>query len=246
MSRLPLVLLHGFMGSEATFTGFDRALRRNQIPLTIPLPAGDLGRGLSVGHDDVANQILARLDTMGVEEFALLGYSLGGRVAMHIAALEPGRVEKLILESAHPGLESKKEREERRLHDEAWANRIRADWPRVLEDWYDQGVFSSLSPALRERLIAEKVEQDPEKAASMLQKLSLGRQRSFWGEMTGLPFPILFVSGEMDLRYKRVGERLAAQPGPIRHVSLRGAGHVVHREQPEAYLDALESFLSLE
>jgi len=246
MSRNPLVLLHGFMGSEVTFAGFDRGISRKLIPVGIPLPADDFDEALSSGHEAVARQILEGLDARGVNEFALLGYSMGGRVAMHIAALAPDRVERLILESAHPGLDSEQEREMRRRHDAAWAIRIRTEWPRVLEDWYNQSVFSSLSPTLRERLIQEKRSCDPEEAALTLESLSLGRQRPLWQDIADFHGPTLFISGEMDQRYQQVGERLAAHPGPIRHLSLKGAGHVVHREQPEAYLDALESFLSLE
>ena len=246
MTGHPLVLLHGFMGSAATFDRIGQGLSREVFPVTIPHPDENRSETLSSAHDSMARQILARLDHGGIGRYAVLGYSMGGRLAMHMAALAPERVECMILESAHPGLETQQDREVRRQHDATWAHRIRTGWPNVLEQWYEQDVFASLSLDLRKGLITEKGTQDPDEAATVLEALSLGRQRSFWSELAGFPFPILFISGEMDVRYRQVGERLAGESGPIRHVSLGGAGHVVHREQPEAYLDALESFLSLE
>jgi len=246
MSRLPVVALHGFMGSPDTFRGLVDGMSRPVLARELPVPDPFVDDALSDAHDRVARCLLDSLETEGVSRFHLLGYSLGGRIAMHMARQAPERVDHVILESAHPGLDDPREREARRNHDAEWAKRIRTGWPDVLDAWYDQGVFASLPSELRTRLRSEKMARDPEFMARTLESLSLGRQRPLWEDLARSASPILFVSGEMDDRYRGIGERLAAQSGPIRHQTLPGAGHVVHREQPEAYLAALESFLSLE
>jgi 2-succinyl-6-hydroxy-2,4-cyclohexadiene-1-carboxylate synthase len=246
MSRVPLVALHGFMGTPDTFRMV--SVTPGHPVLALPLPEPDPVPApkvrLSAFHDHVARRLLQTLDTQDVSRFHLLGYSLGGRIALHMAHLAPERIDSLILESTNPGLERLDECEARCQHDAAWAHRIRREWPDVLHDWYEQPVFASLSPPLKRELIAEKKGQDPERMARMLERLSLGRQHAFWEDLSRAVFPILFVSGEMDDRYRAIGERLAAHPGPIRHCSIPGAGHVVHREQPEAYLAVLQSFLN--
>lgn len=246
MSRVPLVALHGFMGTPDTFRMLSVALDNPvlALPLPEPDPVPAPKARLSASHDNVARRLLQTLDAQGLKRFHLLGYSLGGRIALHMARLAPERVDSLILESVNPGLERFDEREARCQNDEVWVHRIRRKWPDVLHDWYEQPVFASLSPHLKEELIAEKKGQEPERMARMLERLSLGRQDAFWEDLSRAVFPILFVSGEMDDRYRAIGERLAAQPGPTRHYSLPGAGHVVHREQPEAYLAVLRSFLN--
>jgi len=243
MSRLPLVALHGFMGSPSTFKGLDTMLDQPVVALPLPEPK-ECAIGLSSCHDEIAAQLLQTLGAMGVSRFHLLGYSLGGRIAMHMARLRPASVDRLILESAHPGLRSADERQARCVHDAAWAERIRGEWPAILHSWYDQPVFGSLPDALRQELIMRKTGRDPETMARMLECLSLGRQCSFWEYLSRASHPILFVSGEMDERYRTIGERLAAQSGPTVHESVSGAGHIVHREQPEAYLAVLQSFLT--
>ncbi len=246
MSRVPLVALHGFMGTPDTFRMVSVASDHPvlALPLPEPDPAPALKTRLSASHDQVARRLLQTLDAQGVSRFHLLGYSLGGRIALHMARLAPDRIDSLILESTNPGLERLDDREARCHRDAAWAHRIRREWPDVLHAWYEQPVFASLSPQLKLALIAEKKRQDHERMARMLERLSLGRQHAFWVDLSRAVFPILFVSGEMDDRYRAIGERLAAQPGPTRHRSVPGAGHVVHREQPEAYLAVLRSFLN--
>lgn len=246
MSRLPLVALHGFMGSARAFETLEWSCSRPVMALGIPEPVVEPDASLSSTHDDVARRLIATLQRNNVGRFHLLGYSMGGRLAMHMAAMAPDRIVTLVLESAHPGLESEGDRADRCQHDARWAERIRSEWPQVLEAWYNQDVFSSLTPELRRQLIAEKSGMNAELAATTLEALSLGQQRPIWNEIARLNRPVLFISGEMDERYRAVGERLAALPGPTRHLSIKDAGHVVHREQPEAYLAAVESFLSLE
>ena len=241
----PLVLLHGFMGTPATFRQIEEALDRPLFSpdLTSLWRQSDGSSGPERALDRLAHLVLADLSDRGVDRFDLLGYSLGGRVAMHLLKSAPDRVDRLILESAHPGLESEAERAARRTHDAAWAQRMRSEWPDVLSAWYDQAVFSSLPDSLRGELIREKQGQDPAVMADMLEGLSLGRQEPLWSVLADGASPILFISGEMDQRYQAIGERLAALSGPIRAVTLQGAGHVVHREQPGTYLGALRSFL---
>lgn len=236
----PLVLLHGFLGQARTFDRIAADLDR-------PVQALDLGEPLfltdqlSAALDAEADRLL---DAIDVDVFDLLGYSLGGRVALHVARRAPERVDRLILESAHPGLGSDTERAARRSHDAGWAGRIRTQWPDVLAHWYDQGVFESLAHTpLRDTLIREKTSRDPERAARQLEAWSLGRQADHWSFLEGRNRPTLFISGEMDPRYGAIGERLSVASGPIRHHIVEGAGHVVHREQPEAYLAALRTFL---
>ncbi|MDA0874176.1 MAG: alpha/beta fold hydrolase [Bacteroidetes bacterium] len=239
----PLVLLHGFLGDPATFDVLVEGLDGPALKLDLgePFPVTDQ---LSAGLDAEADRLLGVIASHGIDDFDLLGYSLGGRVAMHMARRASDRVQRLVLESAHPGLDSEAEREARRAHDARWAERIRKAWPAVLNEWYDQAVFASLAGTpLRDTLLHEKSDQDPEVAARQLEAWSLGRQANLWPFLGTWNRPILFISGEMDGRYTGVGERLATASGPIRHLIVEGAGHVVHREQPGPYLAALRSFL---
>jgi 2-succinyl-6-hydroxy-2,4-cyclohexadiene-1-carboxylate synthase len=247
MKVRPLVALHGFMGSPSTFNALAQHWDGNFVALPLPKPSSPNNASaaltLSSAHEQAAREILADLATKDIQEFDLLGYSLGGRIAIHLARLFPERVHRLVLEAAHPGLDSESERDARREHDRHWAERIRRDGPGMLGEWYEQSVFASLSASLREELIQEKSRQSWSSIPRVLDSFSLGRQAPHWDALTERSRPTLFISGQMDLRYSQVGDRLETQSRQIRHISVPRAGHVVHREQPEAYLGALQSFL---
>lgn len=255
MKELPLVALHGFMGSPATFDALAQhalAKQWNRELVALPLPKPSLPNNasaaltLSCAHDQAARVILGELEAKGIHDFDLLGYSLGGRIAMHIARLAPHRVHRLVLEAAHPGLDAEEERDARRTHDRQWAGRIGKDGVGMLDAWYEQPVFTSLSPSLRKQLKEEKRAQSWSSIPRMLDLYSLGRQAPQWDALARRSRPTLFISGEMDQKYTQVGQRLETLSARIRHICVPGAGHVVHREQPEAYLGTLQSFLKQE
>lgn len=247
MTARPLIALHGFMGSPATFDSLAQNWDGDFVALSLPKPSlpnnASAALTLSSAHEQAAREILSELVSRGIRDFDLLGYSLGGRIAMHIARVAPGRVYRLVLEAAHPGLESEHDRNARREHDRTWASRIRKEGAGSLNAWYQQSVFDSLSNPLREALIREKRDQSWSSIPRNLDAYSLGRQAPQWDALRHRVGPTLFISGQLDLRYAQVGSRLETQSPQIRHISVPGAGHVVHREQPEAYLGALQSFL---
>jgi len=247
MKTLPLVALHGFMGSPSTFDHLVGRWSGKCIALSVPRPSwpnnASAALTLSSAHDQAARSILSQLDAKRIHVFDLLGYSMGGRIAMHIARLAPERVRRLVLEAAHPGLESEAARDARREQDRQWADRIRREGPGMLTAWYEQPVFASLSESIRGDLIEEKRGQSWSTIPSMLDAYSLGRQAPHWDFLKKHSRETLFISGERDERYSKLGAMLETQSPLIRHISVPNAGHIVHREQPEAYLGALNSFL---
>ena len=239
-----VLFLHGFMGRAAEWMPIGRRLPLASVALDLP------GHGTSpVASDDWYDEALSGIDRFlrseGQERVILAGYSMGGRLAMHYAHRYPDKIEGLILESAHPGLTSKEEREERVALDRRWSNKIILDWPDVLEEWYNQPVFTSLSgSSLIEEIKNSRGWGDPESLSAALSGFSTGLQAPFWEFLADFQVPVLFVSGAQDAKYCDVGARLDASSDKISHVVIPGAGHIVHQEQPEAYLGALERFIA--
>src|SRR5690606_15918697 len=112
----PLVLLHGFTGRAAVWRPLLPELARRRRVVAVDL----LGQGRT-RMEAQAEDLLAILDRMGLERVDLLGYSMGGRVALHLALHVPERLGALVLESASPGLASAQERAARVAHDEGLA-----------------------------------------------------------------------------------------------------------------------------
>src|SRR3712207_3070027 len=153
------------------------------------------------------------LDDLDVERAALVGYSMGGRLALYLALRHPERCSGLFLESASPGIESGAEREARRRSDKEKAARLQSgDLEGFLDDWHWQPVFASLARD-EDRLrttIEARLRNDPTELARSLRGMGTGQQPSLWSELGALRVPALAVAGELDEKYVAVARRMGS------------------------------------
>jgi 2-succinyl-6-hydroxy-2,4-cyclohexadiene-1-carboxylate synthase len=243
------VLLHGFMGSAAVWgdrvvDGFAGA---GLTPVLVDLP----GHGGDVGRSDAAaftlEAVLAHVGRAGDWPTDLIGYSMGGRIALHFAAAFPDRVRRLVLESATPGLATERERRERRAADDALADTVLHEGIRAFVDrWEAQPLFASrasLSAEVRERQRALRLANDPASLAETLRGLGTGSVPSLWGRLPEIEVPTLLVVGALDRKYVEIARHMAKAMPDARVVEVRRAGHTVHLERPDAWLAAVTEFL---
>jgi len=242
-----LCFLHGFMGSTAEWAPIVEALETEAFCLMVDLP----GHGRSVDRPSYeytmegATQALADvLDEVGVERSSMIGYSMGGRVALYFSIYHPSRVQRLVLESASPGLKTEEARAERRALDAERAARIQNDLCCFLEDWYRTSLFASLERhGLVETMVERRRDNDPEELARALTGLGPGRQPSLWGQLETVRASALVMTGALDDKYTAITRETARQLPAARHVLVPEAGHNVHAERPQAYLAELCRFL---
>ena len=239
----PLVLLHGLLGDANDWQPvIDRLPGHHCIALDLP------GHGqhheLRVNDFEQSHQWLCReLASRGIERYLLVGYSLGGRLALYHASREPAGLSGLLLENCHPGLPAG-ERAARIAHDESWAERFeREPLADVLADWYRQGVFADLDEAARARQIARRLGNDGKAVAAMLRATSLGKQPDLasWLAQGGLP--VTYVSGKRDHKFHQLACLMASQHRKINHLELDG-GHNLHAHQPEAFARLLAEWVN--
>ncbi len=247
-TSLPVVLLHGFLGQ-----GFDwGALRRRWAPR--PTYAPDLpGHGATLlrpGPQSYASWVAwlaAWLDERRLTRVHLVGYSLGGRVALAFALTHPQRVVSLALESANPGIGDPQARAERARLDAERAERIRRQGQGLrtfLEAWYRMPLFASLAahPGLRERLVAQRSRQDAATIARGSAEMRPGVQPDLTPRLGELKMPVLLMAGERDPKYPRLLNEMATRIPRAQLVVLPRAGHNVHLEAEAAFGEILEAF----
>jgi 2-succinyl-6-hydroxy-2,4-cyclohexadiene-1-carboxylate synthase len=197
--------------------------------------------------EETVADLLDVMNQLGCPEFACLGYSMGGRIALSIACMAPQRVRALVLESASPGLASETERAARRAADEALADRIEREGVEAfVRAWEALPLFESqkrLPAHVLERQRAIRLAQRPEGLAGRLRGLGTGRQPSWWGTLDKLHMPILLVTGEDDEKFNRIADEMRSRLSQAVHCRIPGAGHTVHLEQPEAYTQVVLGFL---
>ena len=250
-SGSPLLMLHGFTGSRQAWQGIPEQLGAEIRPVLVDL----IGHGQTSAPDDpdryqikhAVEDIVALLDHLEIEQTALLGYSMGGRVALHLALAHPDRVSVLILESASTGIDDPAERRKRRLADEQQAEAIERDGLESFIDYWESiPLFRSQHsmPVLTRRRQRElRLSQSPTGLANSLRGMGAGAMAPVTSRLIAFPVPVLYLAGEYDEKYRAIGEQLASTVPDGRYVEIPGAGHTIHLEQPEAYVGVVQRFL---
>ena len=244
----PLVLLHGFLGSSADFEPLMDGLMPDHPSVAVDLP----GHGpdpeplpADATFDEVVEGLRAFLAQIETPQIDILGYSMGGRIAMGLLLAEPERVRRAVLVGASPGIEDEAARATRAELDEARAQALETqpfeDW---LEDWYGQPLFAPLRehPGFAE-VLARRLQGRPEALAQAVRVLSPSRQPPLRQRLATAPVRALLMAGALDERYAASNRALADANPHFESVTVPGAGHAPHLEQPDEFLDAVRHFL---
>ncbi len=242
-SNPTLIMLHGLLGDRHDWIKVRDQLAGKGIPtLALDLPGHGENHGVQVSSFDAFHHWLgATLNARSIDRYCLLGYSLGGRLALYHASRQPPGLQALWLESAHPGL-PESERPGRLAHDERWAIRFEQEpLQNVLANWYQQPVFADLSTAARSQQCKRRGHNIGKAVACMLRATSLGHQPSQWPWLADTSLPVGYLSGLHDAKFSGLATRLTAAAPHIAHAPLEG-GHNLHSEQPGQVARQLESW----
>jgi len=249
----PLVLLHGFTGSSAGWDAhvdlFARRYRviRPDLPGhgRTPAPSADRCSMAHVAHDLAA--LIAQVAQRANAPAVLLGYSMGGRLALYTALRHPEHIRALILESASPGLATEAERAARRASDDALAQRILdLGIPAFVDAWERLPLFAShtrLPADVQAKQQAQRRANEAQGLANSLRGMGAGSQPSLWDALPQCPLPVLLISGADDAKYTTIAGRMASALPDAQHVIIADAGHTPHLEQPGLFRAAIFGFL---
>ncbi len=237
------MLLHGFGGTRWAWDAVVARLDAERYrPVRNDLPGhGEAGALRPVTLAACVEWVHA----LSPARFALAGYSMGGRVALHIALADPERVSRLVLISTTAGIEDEEERARRRAADRVLARRLEEEpFERFIEDWREQPLFADDPPEVNEAARADHRRNEPYGLAAALRGIGAGSLAPVWDRLGELTMPALVLAGERDMRYREIGRRLAdALPrGELRVVP---GGHTLLLENPGAVADALGGGVNL-
>lgn len=238
-----LVLLHGLLGDANDWQPVQAALAG--LPsLALDLPGHGSNRAVRVaGFEQAHRWLCGELAARDIDRYQLVGYSLGGRLALYHASQSPAGLQALLLENCHPGLPPA-ERPARLAHDEGWARRFEQEpLASVLADWYRQGVFADLGEDARARQIARRLGNDGKAVAAMLRATSLGQQPDLGDWLAQGTLPVTYVSGKRDHKFHQLACLMASQHRKINHLELDG-GHNLHVHQPETFTRLLAEWVN--
>lgn len=245
----PLLLLHGFSGSGANWVAQVEAFALHFTVITVDL----LGHGHTASPADPAHyavepaaaDLIAILDARGFSSVHLLGYSMGGRLALYTALNYPTRIKRLILESASPGLKTEAERVARIASDEALARSIETESIAAFADyWTSLPLFATQSPETRQRLHDQRLHNNPQGLANSLRGISTGAQPSLWERLRELASPTLLLCGALDTKFAAINAEMHALIPASTLVTVPDAGHTIHAEQPAYFAAEVLRFLN--
>lgn len=240
-NRPCLVWLHGFLGDRHEFQSVSPALNSwSHLFVDLPGHGAPAAPGCA-GFADFSALLEMTLKNYGIDDYWLIGYSLGGRLAMYHSCFTAHQPRGLIVESGHPGLTTEGERACRRESDARWAQRFSCQpLTQVLDDWYQQPVFAGLSAAQRSALVALRASGQGGMLAAMLMATSLSCQPDLRPALAGLSCPFYYLYGERDAKFATLAGSLPAHADAI-----AAAGHNAHRENPQAFARRLLEILHL-
>jgi 2-succinyl-6-hydroxy-2,4-cyclohexadiene-1-carboxylate synthase len=225
-----LVLLHGFTQTGASWRSVAaRAAERYRVH------APDLrGHGAASERRPVSFEaVLSDLAADAPERFTLAGYSMGGRIALAAAVANPGRVERLVLLSASPGLADLGEREQRRQADERLARELERDGVEPFaRRWALQPLFAGQPPEVARAAHEDRLRNTVAGLAAALRGLGTGTMEPLWERLGELRMPVALVVGERDERFRAINERVAERIPDAELNVIPGAGHAAQLERP--------------
>jgi 2-succinyl-6-hydroxy-2,4-cyclohexadiene-1-carboxylate synthase len=237
----PVTLLHGFTQSGRSWSEVV-SLMPEGWQWIMPDLRGHGATSVRPGAPYTMDACTADLEmlwhSLGIARTHLVGYSMGGRLALHVAAARPERILSLLTIGAHAGLDEDA-REGRRRGDEALAQRIEIEGLEAFVNyWSSLPLFAGLErrgPSFLAQARAARMDNHVGGLAESLRGMGAGAMRPVWHELNRVTAPSTFVAGQLDHGYAASARRLASSVPNGRVVLVQRAGHTVHQERPEAF-----------
>ena len=243
-----ILLLHGFTGSRKNWLFL--APKLVDLGYTVVIP-DILGHGESDMPDDVETYRMERVSADILSHFShpitVLGYSMGGRLALYMAVNHPDKVDRLILESSSPGLADPTARQARIESDNALADWILENGMKAFVNrWESVPLFASQKRLPEERQMGLRVQRlgnRPIGLANSLRGMGTGQQPSLWHDLDQLDIPILLLAGDLDQKFVTIGKQMLTTLPNATMKIVANTGHTIHFEKPNLYRQLITNWL---
>ncbi|TVP60995.1 MAG: 2-succinyl-6-hydroxy-2,4-cyclohexadiene-1-carboxylate synthase [Nodularia sp. (in: Bacteria)] len=249
----PLILfLHGFMGNIHEFDEAIKILAEEFSFLIIDLPGH--GKTQVLGGDEyytmanTAHAVINLLDDLSINECFLVGYSMGGRLALYLTLHFPERFTKVVLESASPGLATEIERLARIKSDAQIARKLarsiaKEDFATFLQNWYNQPIFGSIKNHPKfEIMLKSRLQNHPTELTKSLQFMGTGNQPCLWKKLEQNTTPLLLLTGEYDQKFIDINTEIAQRCKLAQLKVINYSGHNIHLENTEEFVKNIRDF----
>lgn len=249
-SIIPIIFIHGFTGSAEDWIFISNLLPEKFLPISIDL----IGHGKSDSPSDpkfysctyITNHLNSIINYFQFNKVILIGYSMGGRIALSYSLKFPDKLLGLILESTTAGIEDIEEKKKRVEHDLILAEKILNDGvENFIDYWFNTPLFLPLQKLKNiNEIINKRKFNNPIGLANTLKSFSTGLMNSYWDKLNKLDFPVLLISGEDDEKYTQQNKRMVKLFTKAKHEIVSNTSHNVHLEKPHLFTNLVLDFLN--
>lgn len=244
----PLMLLHGFMGSLKDWDKIIECLSQSYFCIAVDLPWHGKSPALKPEEDafeQTADLLKKCVRGLQFQKSAVLGYSMGGRLAMYAATRYPDVFNALLVESASPGIEGIINVKAQQKRDRIIIERLRnVDFDYFLDSWYEQPLFESLVKHPRfQALKQSRLKNNPARLALAVANLGAAAQPSLWNKLERYRGDMLYLAGRLDKKYCSMANVLERRRPRTSIELVRKCGHNIHFEKSAVFCKTVQDFL---
>ncbi|CAH0417818.1 2-succinyl-6-hydroxy-2,4-cyclohexadiene-1-carboxylate synthase [Periweissella ghanensis] len=240
------VFLHGFMGTGADFAQIQphgTCVYLNLFGFGPDAPVVSDGTLFHMKHQ--TQSLAALFKALAFPPVNLVGYSMGGRLALGFALAYPELVAQLILEGATAGIADAVDRAARQVADNQKAERIEAHGMEAfVQAWEALPMFASqkLLPKVQQTFMhQQRVNHQAKNVANSLRYMGTGAQPNYWPALAQLAVPVSLLVGQRDLKFQGLATKLLAAIPQAQLKIIDGVGHNIHFEAPIKFTEALNA-----
>lgn len=247
-----VVFLHGFTGSTSTWIDVRRHLARCYRTVAVDLT----GHGKTsipdeperYGMKEQLTDLNELFNELNMQAFHLVGYSMGGRIALGYTVEYPEKVNALILESSSPGLEDEADRRTRKAADQVLAQKLVDNGlESFVNSWENIPLFNSqksLPIEQREQIRQERLSQTEKGLSNSLLGIGTGSQPSYWHMLDSIRKPVLLLTGELDEKFVNIAMEMKKRVPSWKHTVVSDAGHAIHVEKPSLFATMIKDYMN--
>jgi 2-succinyl-6-hydroxy-2,4-cyclohexadiene-1-carboxylate synthase len=248
----PVLLLHGFTGDISTWKSLANHLKSQYQVVMVDI----LGHGLTDSSENslryhigkIADDLKEIFFHLNIQQINILGYSMGGRLALTFAHMYPEMTNSLILESASPGLINEDDRSARKKQDEILAHKIIEDGiESFVEYWGNIPLFQtqkSLPHTIQNNIREQRLKNNPIGLANSLLGMGTGSQPSWWNDLKHMQMPVLLITGGLDEKFCGIANDMKMLMSNVEQVTVPNVGHAIHVESPKKFDTIVMKFLT--
>jgi len=244
----PILFLHGFSGSSDCWKNIRREI--NLPTIAIDIPGHNKSYFLNLNEDynykDFRTELFLILNEINVKKVHLLGYSMGGRLAISFTQKYPELVKSLILESSTLGLVSHDEKEIQIEKDNELLNIINNSMTDFITHWSQNPLFLNQEKRNSEdfnKLNNNRLKHNKEQLSKSLSSFTKANMPAFIEAFATFDCPVFLINGKDDTKYIKINRDMMKIHKKAKQFIINNSSHNVHLENKKDFIDTINNIV---